>query len=85
MQLIIDVCGWLGAILFLVAYALVSKQVIKGNSVTFQLLNLIGALLFIINSGYYGAYPSAGLNVVWVIIGVITLLSVYAKRNKNEQ
>jgi len=84
MQLIVDICGWLGAILFLVAYALVSKQVIKGNSVTFQLLNLVGALLFIINSGYYGAYPSAGLNVVWVIIGVVTLITVYLKRKKHE-
>ncbi|MCF6318267.1 MAG: hypothetical protein L3J83_03150 [Proteobacteria bacterium] len=84
MQLIIDICGWLGAVLFLIAYALVSKQVIKGNSLPFQLLNLIGAMLFIINSGYHGAYPSAVLNLIWVFIGTITILSIYIKRNKHE-
>ncbi len=84
MQIIVDICGWIAAVLFLIAYVMVSKQIIKGNSVAFQLLNLIGALLFIINSGYYGAYPSAALNIIWVFIGINTLLSAYSKRNKNE-
>lgn len=85
MELLIDICGWLGAVLFLIGYALVSKQIIKGNSVSFQLLNLIGAVLFIINSGYHGAYPSAVLNLIWVFIGLITLYSVFKKSKYNEK
>lgn len=82
MELLIDICGWVGAILILLSYGLVSKQVVKGNSLSFQLLNIVGAGLFIINSGYHGAYPSAVLNVIWVLIGIITIYSIYAKRAK---
>jgi hypothetical protein len=29
-------------------------------------MNLVGGALLMVNSGYYGAWPSAALNLVWV-------------------
>ncbi len=71
--ILINVIGWLGMALLIGAYALVSTGRILGPSLTFQLMNLVGGGSLMVNSAYYGAWPSAALNVVWVVIGVVGL------------
>lgn len=73
-NLLIDVTGWVGAVALLAAYGLVSAKRLEGNSSRYQLLNLLGGGLLILNSFYYGAYPSVGVNVVWIAIAILTLL-----------
>lgn len=73
MTLLIEAIGWAGALLILLAYALLSTGRIEGRSRAYQWLNLVGAAGFIVNSGYNGAWPSAVLNVVWLGIGGMTL------------
>ena len=34
-------------------------------------MNVVGAAGFVLNSGYNGALPSAGLNVVWALTSVV--------------
>jgi len=68
-----DIIGWVGAAAVLVAYFLVSTQRLAGNSVVYQTLNMIGGLCLILNTLYYGAYPSSGVNVVWVGIALYSL------------
>ena len=70
---IIDAVGWLGAALVLVAYGLLSIEWMNGNSISYQTLNVTGAILLVINSYYLGAYPSVGVNAAWVGIAAITL------------
>ena len=41
-NILIDILGWIGAISFLVAYALVSAKKWEGDSLPYQLLNLAG-------------------------------------------
>jgi hypothetical protein len=36
-------------------------------------MNLLGAVLVLVNSSYYGAYPSVGVNAAWIAIGAYTL------------
>lgn len=79
----IDVIGWLGAGSLLLAYVLLSMKRLDGQSTTYQVLNLGGAIGLILNSGYYGAYPSALLNVIWAGIGVATLFHVWRTMRKN--
>jgi len=73
MTVLIEAVGWLGALLILLAYALLSTGRIEGRSRVYQWLNLVGAAGFIVNSGWKGAWPSAALNVIWLGIGVVTL------------
>ncbi len=73
MNLAIDIIGWIGAILILGAYGLLSSGRLTSNSRLFQWMNIVGAVGFIINSGWKEAYPSAALNVAWVGIGLATL------------
>jgi hypothetical protein len=77
---LIDAAGWIGVAALLVAYVLVSAKKLAGDSTVYQLLNLLGAALLIVNSFYYGAYPSVSINVVWIGIAALTL----ARRKKSE-
>jgi len=73
MKLTIEVIGWSGAALLLAAYALLSTGRLKAESTTYQLMNIFGAVGFVVNSGWNGALPSAAMNVVWLGIGLYAL------------
>lgn len=72
----VETAGWTAAALILTAYALLSLGKVNGRSPLYQWMNVAGAAGFIVNSGYYGAIPSAALNVVWMGIGLATLWKV---------
>jgi len=73
---LIEAAGWGGATLILVAYILLSLGRLEGRSRTFQWMNVVGAAGFIVNSGWHGAIPSAALNLVWLGVGLATLLTL---------
>ena len=80
LDLLSDLLGWIGAALLLGAYALVSTKKVEGDSITYQVLNLLGSAFLIVNSAYYGAYPSVGVNVVWIGIALFAILRVVRRR-----
>ena len=81
---LIDVAGWIGMVLLIGAYALVTAGRILGTSLLFQLMNLVGGALLMVNSGYYGAWPSAALNLVWVVIGITGLVRAGLRRTRTD-
>jgi hypothetical protein len=66
----IEVIGWVAAAMMLSAYLLLTAGKISGRSRVYQWLNVLSGAGFIINSGWNGAYPSAFINVVWMMIGL---------------
>ena len=70
-KIVADSLGWIGSILLIIGYWLNSKGKLNAQSLNYQLLNLIGSILLIVNTVHYGAYPSSALNVIWVVIGLI--------------
>jgi hypothetical protein len=74
MKLFVEIVGWIGATLIIAAYALLSAGKLAGDSRTYHVMNIFGAIGFIVNSGWNGALPSAALNVVWLGIGGYALL-----------
>jgi hypothetical protein len=70
---LVEIAGWIGAGLILGGYLLVSLDKLTGRSPLFQWMNLVGAAGFVINSSYHGAIPSAALNIVWMMIGIVSL------------
>ena len=72
-DLIILAIGTLGGILTLYAYYMVSTNRTQGDSLHYQFYNIIGALCLIINTAYVGAWPSMGVNIIWVAVAFITL------------
>ena len=73
MKLFVEIVGWIGAALIIAAYALLSAGRLKGDSRTYHVMNIFGAIGFIVNSGWNGALPSAAMNVIWMAFGVYTL------------
>ncbi len=81
MQLLVDILGWIGSVEVIAAYGLNSFQKIKSDSVLFQILNLTGGIFLIVNTVYYGAYPSTFINIVWVFIAIPALYQIWRKNN----
>ena len=80
-ELLINILGWTGSVLYLLAYGLVSLKKTEGDSVLYQGMNIIAGILLILYTYSLDAYATTGLNVVWVAIGVFTLGRKWLTRN----
>ncbi|HXH00199.1 MAG TPA: hypothetical protein VNI79_07285 [Sphingomicrobium sp.] len=80
LDLLMEVAGWIGAVLILLGYGLLSAGKLDAKSPAYQWLNVVGAIGFIANSSWNGAWPSAALNVIWVGIGVVALVRIFGRR-----
>jgi hypothetical protein len=78
---IINILGWTGSILYLLAYALVSMKKTEGDSLLYQGINIFAGILLVIYTLYLGVLATTGLNAVWVIIGLFTLGRKWLTRN----
>ncbi len=74
-----EIAGWIGGTLILAGYFLLTNGKLDAKSPTYQWLNVIGAIGFIANSSWNGAWPSAALNVIWVGIGAVALVRIFGK------
>lgn len=72
--------GWVGALLILLAYALLSLGRLTGQSLLYQGMNVAGAAGFIVNGWWHGAIPSATLNLIWMVIGALALARILKRR-----
>lgn len=80
MAVAVEVIGWTGALLVLAAYVGVSTGRLSGGSATFQWLNAVGATLFVLNTWWHGAFPSMVLNIIWSVVGFVTLWRIGRRR-----
>lgn len=71
--LIVNLIGWLGSAAVILAYVLVSMNRLRGDAMAYQLLNLAGGTCLVINTLYWGAYPSTFVNLVWIGIAIFAL------------
>ena len=81
-EIAVEVVGWAGAVLILVAYLLLSAGRLTGQSAVYQWMNVVGAAGFTINGWWHGALPSAALNVIWMLIGATALWRIIDRRKK---
>ena len=78
--MIFDILGWIGTILVLIAYLLLSTNKID-NGKLYQILNLLASLFMAIGLFPKNAWFSFALQVIWGCIAIIALV----KMNKKEQ
>ena len=79
--MIFDVLGWIGTILVLIAYGLLSINKIDNGKV-YQLINLIAALFMAIGLFPKNAWFSFSLQVIWGIIAMISIIKLIIAENK---
>jgi hypothetical protein len=70
----IAIIGWVGTVLLLAAYALLTARRVRASDASYQLMNLVGGLALLANTAYNLAWPSAALNLAWFGIGVTGLV-----------
>jgi hypothetical protein len=74
-----EIIGWTGAFFYIIAYFLLSIKKLRGDQLTYQLLNISGGLCLIVNSVHQSDYPSIFTNAVWACIG---FFAIYYNRSK---
>ena len=80
MEILINISGWAGTVLIVIAYYLVSANKIPVTDKNYQWLNLVGSVLLGVNVLSRQAWPAFALEVVW---GVIAIMALAKLRMKN--
>lgn len=80
MALFVEIVGWTGALLVLIAYVGVSTGRMSGGSAAFQGMNALGAAFFVLNTWWHSAMPSMVLNIIWSAVGFVTLWRIAQRR-----
>lgn len=76
--MIFDILGWIGMVLVLVAYMLLSTNRIE-NGKLYQVLNLVAAILMAIGLYPTKAWFSFTLQIIWASIAIIAIIKIMKK------
>ncbi|SDL92644.1 hypothetical protein SAMN05421823_10952 [Catalinimonas alkaloidigena] len=79
-QAIMTLFGWLGTLLYLLAYFLLVTKRWTSTSLAYHLCNILGGVLLTLNTLYDKSLPAAFLNGAWALIAGYGLI---ADRNAN--
>ena len=79
-----DGVGVLGSLLLCIAYASVSSQWLASNSIRFQIMNLVGALLLLASLWTRPNYGAILIEIVWAMIATVSLFRIASLGPSNE-
>ena len=79
--MIFDILGWIGMVLVLIAYGLLSSNKIP-NGKLYQILNVVAAVFMAIGLLPKNAWFSFALHVACAIIGVVEIIKIMKTENK---
>lgn len=74
-----DIVGWIGMILVLLAYVLLSTKRIE-NGFVYQILNLVAGILMAIGLYPKNAWFSFSLQIVWAFVALIAIIKLKKKK-----
>lgn len=77
--MIFNVLGWIGMILVLLAYTLLSTNKIK-NGKMYQILNLVAAILMAIGLFPTRAWFSFTLQIIWALVALVAIVKIINKK-----
>lgn len=76
--MIFDILGWIGMILVLIAYIMLSMNKIE-NGKLYQVLNLLASVFMAVGLLPKNAWFSFALQVIWGVIAIISLIKLIKK------
>ncbi len=77
--MIFDILGWIGMVLVLIAYALLSTNKIE-NGKLYQTLNLLAAIFMAIGLFPKNAWFSFSLQIIWGIVALVALIKILKEK-----
>ncbi|HNU87422.1 MAG TPA: hypothetical protein PKJ94_04005 [Ferruginibacter sp.] len=81
MNYLVEIIGWIGAVLITGAYFLNINGKLSSSSRLYIASNLVGGIFFTINTLVHHAYPSMIVNIIWVFIAVAALFKKKKQAN----
>lgn len=66
--------GWIGALLFIISYLLLSLDYLSAQKYLYHILNALGALCLVINALVIDDYPNIFVNAVWGLIALVAVI-----------
>ena len=66
-----DLLGWIGFVLIVSAYLLLTVEVVSSESIEYHFPNFIGAVCMIANAYYRKTHPLLWLNIVWFAVSIV--------------
>ncbi len=79
--MIFDIMGWIGMVLVLLAYGLLSINKIDNGKI-YQILNLVASVFMAIGLLPKKAWFSFALQVAWAIIALVSIIKIILKKEK---
>ncbi|MEK7461137.1 MAG: hypothetical protein AAB647_02920 [Patescibacteria group bacterium] len=73
---VINFLGWLGVLIIISAYFLVTFTLVDPQSVLYLILNLIGSLLIVTETFSKRDFQPGILNIVWALIALVGLARI---------
>ncbi|MGS2740411.1 CBU_0592 family membrane protein [Sinomicrobium sp. M5D2P17] len=71
------IIGWIGAIVFIIAYFLLSVKLISAEKPLYHYLNAIGGVCLVVNALHLSDLPNVVVNVVWTSIALLAVYRIY--------
>jgi hypothetical protein len=71
-----ELIGWFGFVFIVSAYLFVTINLVEVNSISYHLMNFLGALCMVANAKHKGAKPLFWLNIVWSLVAIVGLLQL---------
>lgn len=73
MKNIYNVIGWVGALLIIIAYLLVSFGYVAATNLWYQVINLVGAVGIVLSSYRKKDMQPVVLNIFWILISLLAI------------
>ncbi len=74
MDILFQAFGWIGAAGLLIAFYLNSAGKITAADKSYQIANLVAAILLTLNAYHLGSYPFIIINVFWAGVALLSLI-----------
>lgn len=68
----------------LLAYGLLTKGKLTNKHLSYQALNVCGAIMLGVNTLSHGAVAASSINIVWVGIALVGIVNIFRGRRKLE-
>lgn len=68
-----QIIGWMGMILIVAAYFLVSFEILTVQNIWFQLMNIIGSFGIVLVAYSRRDWQPMVLNIIWMIIALVSI------------
>lgn len=71
-----QIIGWIGMVLILAAYFLVSFEILSVENIWYQLMNIVGSIGLVLVASARRDWQPMVLNIIWILIGAVAVLRI---------